>query len=271
MIGPMPPRDLGHRLLVLLIVSLCIHRLGGPVLAQERPNPEESHSLMARFMAAREAHNRGDQTAMLRIAREVSPSLTPGSDPWIELRCYIAEALWVLWEPAELEAVARDVVERLAERRRAEGAVESSAVGPLNPFAAHYAISVQILLARVYESRGEHAQALGLLRSALADAESGRPLFAAKDLVPMARLDAAQNLLALGERVPASEMLVSLRDSYPASDDAAIAIALLDGLDRGKSAAHGKYAADPDHERRVEAVRAAPPGARAYAARAFGI
>jgi tetratricopeptide (TPR) repeat protein len=187
------------------------------------------------------------------------------------LQCYAAEALYWRWQPDELESLVRGLLARVVERRRAELQGNQSVLGAIGPIAAHYALYAQVFLARVQQSRGHHLEALGFLLPALADAESGGRLFEAEALFREAALDAGSSFREIGREHDARELLQLLIESQPRSTEAAIASVRMDGLGSAMGPARGKYAGDPEHELRAQAIRSALPAARNRAARALGL
>jgi tetratricopeptide (TPR) repeat protein len=214
----------------------------------------------AHLQQAGQAAQRCDWEDMLRLATLALGNLQYASDAWFEALYHKTVAQDRLRLPEEVRGSERFALEALSVRERKQGQHEE--LGPPTPSTLSRALSIQILVARALQSAGEHEPALMRLKGVLdilqrVQVEDGRAL-AARVL-----LDAAWGERALGNEEQARTALSELRDHFPATREAAIAMVLLQEGPEGPQAYRGKYAGDARHRARIEAVRAAIPAARA--------
>jgi hypothetical protein len=234
--------------------------------ASPRQADPELGAAMRALRSARDVCDWEGTIARARIARSLAPR---GSDDWFEASAHEVTALYRVWRPEDLERTAREALSFAADLRKRAPEARRSGIGPLEPFTAGCVAEIQNDLARVLQSRGEHAEAIGHLKLLLDDL-SGGPIAEASTRESRVLLDSAKSLLLLGRHSAARAMLVSLRDRFAGTVDGAEASVLLQSGADGLDAYRGKHQGDAEHRRRMESLLSAVPAARRTLASRLG-
>src|SRR5688572_20300536 len=235
------------------------------------PGPQAEQSTTserARELAAlRELRARKDWGALSEAAHAARTRLARGSNEWFEASALLAEALYQVWDAAELEELGGDVRRAVMESAGVEHGAPFPVLGRLGPTAAPHALDVYVLDAWAKQARGAPAAAIAELCPAPEILLHGhvRP----SQLTLRAGLDLGRMHVALG-RAEGPRMLAAVRDRFPESDAGTAAMVLLESLE-GPGAYRGKYAGDGRHAARMAALQAALPRARARVAKALCI
>ena len=115
---------------VAVVFCLALLQDGTPTKTEE---VHDSHA-EAVTLAARELERVNelcDWPAVIELAEGLRRIVQRGSDAWFEACCLEVVARYNLWQPADIERVARDALEALADVRRDASGPPRSALGRL--------------------------------------------------------------------------------------------------------------------------------------------
>lgn len=252
------PRDPGWFALVLPLL----------VLAQDAPVALDRATQARKWLdEAGAALDRCAWEDVERLANWAREGLPYASDPWFDALFQETYARDRLWRPQEVMGCMRLGMAALSDRDREGELGLREEFGPSSPALLGRILRMQSAGVRVMQSEGKHEQALVYLHDIL-DVLQTRTVEDGKRLGARVLLDAAWSERALGRASQAETAFTELRDGFPGTREAAIAMVMLQQGPEGSAAYRGKYSGDPRHLARVEAVRKAVPSAyRRLAAR----
>ena len=204
-----------------------------------------------------------------RLAVWAREGLPYASDPWFDALFQETYALDRLWRPREVLGCMRLAMAALSERDLQGELGLKEEFGPSTPALLGRVLRMQSAGVRVMQSESQHEQALVYLHAIQGTLQT-RTVEDGARLGARVLLDAAWSERALGRASQAESAFTELRDGFPGTRDAAIAMVMLQQGSEGAAAYRGKYSGDPRHQPRIEAVRNAVPSARRRLAARMG-
>lgn len=204
-----------------------------------------------------------------RLSVWAREGLPYASDAWFDALFHETYALDRLWRPSEMTGCMNLAMAAMSDREREGDQGLGDEYGLPTPGVLGRVLRIQTAGVRVMQSEGRHEQALTYLHGMLDLLQEKRVEDGAR-LGARVLLDAAWSERSLDHEQEVKIALTELRDHFPGTRDAAIAMVMLQQGLEGAAAYRGKYAGDARHLARIEALRAALPGARKRLAARLG-